>query len=287
MMPLPKLDNFQSMIHLLHQAVEIVAPIHGALREKQNNWLHLPMYITPNGLWSGHYPKGGSISVDFKQGILFYNRPDGEGFAFLLKAFTQASLFEAVLNAMKADELAEFLADAEGATLGEALILKRSGGDKEAAAKKLEVYTHTDKLNFDTKLSGDYIDALYAVFTGVARFRARLNGHLTPIVVWPEHFDLSTLWFRDAAMNDREPHVNFGFAPYTPGQYERPYLYAYAYPYPENFEPPALPGSAFWNPTGWRGVVVNYDDIAAQEFPEMYVEDMCRKIFNVLKPIVV
>jgi hypothetical protein len=285
-MPLPKLDNFQDMIHLLHQAVEIVAPIHGVLRERQNNWLHLPMEVHPYGLSSGTYPNGGSLVINFKEGIVFYYRPTGGTVPIPLKLHTQASLFNAVLEAMKADILADYLADVEGDSLAAGFTLKRSAGDREAAAKKLELYTHQDKLAFDTKLSSDYADALYAVFTGVARFRARLNGHLTPIVVWPEHFDLSTLWFRDAAMDDHQAHINFGFAPYTPRQYERPYLYAYVYPYPDGFTEPQLPTPAFWNPTGWKGIVVHYDDIAAHDEPALFVEELCQNIFGILKSVI-
>ncbi|MDQ7025896.1 MAG: DUF5996 family protein [Anaerolineae bacterium] len=285
-MPLPKLDNFQTMIHLLHQAVEIVAPIHGALRERQKNWLHLPMEIQPHGLSSGTYPKGGSLDIDFKKGMVVYHRPNGDSVSISMKLHSQESLFNALLAAMKDDILADFFADIEGDSLAEGFILKRSDGDKEAAAKSLETYNHKEKLVFDTQLSGDYADALYAIFTGVARFRSRLNGHLTPIILWPEHFDLSTLWFRDAAMDESQAHLSFGFAPYTPGQYERPYLYAYAYPYPDDFEEQPLPTPAFWNTTGWKGVVVNYDDIASQENPALFVENLCRDIFAILKPII-
>ena len=284
-MPLPKLENFQDMIHLLHQAVEVIAPIHGALREKQNNWLHLPMHVQPYGLHSGVYPNGGSVAVNYKTCEVLYQRPTGETVSFPMQLHTQASLFQALVEAMKVDILADYLADVKG-DLVEGLLLKRSNGDKEAVAKKLSSYTHQDKLVFDGQLASDYADAVYAVFTGVARFRARLNGHLTPIVVWLEHFDLSTLWFRDAAMNDQQPHINFGFAPYTPEQYTRPYLYAYAYPYPEDFVQPSLPAPAFWNPTGWRGIVVHYDDIASQDNPEAFVETMCQQLFATLYTIV-
>jgi hypothetical protein len=40
--------------------------------------------------------------------------------------------------------------------------------------------------------------------------------------------------------DEGKKHLNFGFAPYTEGQYELPYLYAYAYPYPEPFEAPPV-----------------------------------------------
>ena len=39
-------------------------------------------------------------------------------------------------------------------------------------------------------------------------------GPQTPIVVWPEHFDLSTLWFPTNDRSDEAPVMNFGFAPF-------------------------------------------------------------------------
>ena len=90
-------------------------------------------------------------------------------------------------------------------------------------------------LAVDAPTSAAYGEALYRVFTAVARFRARLAGPQTPIVVWPEHFDLSTLWFPTGDRSDSAPQMNFGFAPFD-SSYPRPYLYAYAYPMPEGFE---------------------------------------------------
>jgi hypothetical protein len=50
---------------------------------------------------------------------------------------------------------------------------------------------------------------VYRVFTAAARFRARLEGSQTPIVVWPEHFDLSTLWFPTNDRSDEAPLMDF------------------------------------------------------------------------------
>ena len=284
-MPLPTLDNFQAMIKPLHQAAELFGPIHNAVRDFQNNYLHLAMEIQPDGLSSGTYPQGGSLALNFKTGAMIYQRPSGETVTFALADHTQESLFNAVLEALKADELATFFSDVKADTLAEGLMRKITGAEDTTVFLKLEEVTHQETLGLDMSAAGDYADALYTIFTGVARFRARLNGHMTPIVVWPEHFDLSTLWFVDPEMDDHKAHLNFGFAPYTPNLYERPYFYAYAYPYPENFEPPALPNPAFWNTEGWTGVVVHYDDIAKQDNPALFVENLCREVFEVLRGI--
>ena len=183
------------------------------------------------------------------------------------------------------DELADFFADTRGNTLAERLMSKILAHKPEAVPQALAALSHEDKLRYDIQLGKDYADALYTVFTGIARFRARLDGHLSPVVVWPEHFDLSTLWFKEGDMDEHKAHINFGFAPYTPNQFERPYLYAYAYPYPHNFEAPAAPAPAFWNREGWRGIVIHYDDIAEQEDAAQFVENICQKIFSVLQDV--
>src|SRR5919109_78870 len=71
--------------------------------------------------------------------------------------------------------------------------------------------TNDAPLLIDAHASADYAQALDRVFTATARFRARLTGLQTPIVVWPEHFDLSFLWFATERATDEFPHMNFGF----------------------------------------------------------------------------
>ena len=135
----------------------------------------------------------------------------------------------------------------------------------------------------DPQVSGQYMDALYRIFTAVARFRARLTGPMTPIVVWPEHFDLSFLWFATDKATDEFPHMNFGFAPFD-AETERPYLYAYAYPMPDAFERLPLPARARWHTSGWRGALVPYDALTAVEHPEAEIEAIGAAIYGVLSP---
>jgi len=284
-MPLAPLERFIENIKAIHQAAEIFAPIARAIREAQANWLHIAINIQPYGFTSGQYPEGGELVLNLQEAAVFYYRPNGEPVSFLLESHSQKSLFEAVLSAMKEDILADFFADTEGDSLAERLISKILAYKPDAVSAALAAVSHEDKLSYDIQLGKDYIKALYTVFTGMARFRARLSGHMTPIVVWPEHFDVSTLWFKDADMDDNKAHINIGFAPYTPGQFERPYLYAYAYPFPDDYEPQDLPSPAFWHNEGWRGIVVHYDDIAKADDAALFVEEICLKIFKLLDDV--
>lgn len=278
----------------LHQAAMLFGPIHNALRAPRRNYLHLPMHVQPDGLSSGDLPDGAALSLSFSDaastgaastGAAFaYRRPSGETLTLPLAGQTQASLFTALLTALKADLLASFFEGVGETPLIDFMMAKLHADTSRIEFLSLEDVTHADPLTVDAGTARDYAAVLYAAFTGVARFRARLEGHMTPVVVWPEHFDLSTLWFLDGAMDDHQEQMNFGFAPFSPG-FPKPYLYAYAYPYPPNLTYPTLPAPARWNFKGWTGVVVDYDDIARQPDAAAFIETLCLRIFAALRPL--
>ena len=285
----PELKDWATTSWSLHQVSMLLGPIHNAVFAPQKNYLHLPMFIESTGLVSQKLPMGGTIHINYKEGAVVYRRADGKSTErFVLVEHTQASLFEVLLLALKQDELADFFVDVEADTLAMGLMHKLHADATRVEFLHLEEVTHGDVLSINSQTASDYADVLYGIFTAVARFRARLSGHMTPIVVWPEHFDLSTLWFHpeNVYMEDSKPHINFGFTPYTTGQYDLPYLYAYVYPYPEPFIAPTLPQPMFWNPEGWRGIVINYADLQTQPNPLMFIEDSLNEIHQVLSGLI-
>lgn len=281
-MVLPKLNNFSTNINQLHQATILFGPINNSIREKQQNWLHLPMQVYPNGLKSGKYPNGSEFEFDFKAGQIVYHVPEQDSTVFKLADHTQKSLFEALLGALQATELVGYFDGLEGDSLAEKMMRKIHAAKSETLDAALAEHTHEENLAHDSQVASEYADVQYTVYTGVARWRGRINGHLSPIVVWAEHFDLSTLWFVEGDMDEYKAHINIGFAPYTEGSYKRPYLYAYAYPYPDNFTPPELAAPLKWESEAYTGVYVAYDDIAQDENPEQLIEALCQQIFEAL-----
>lgn len=285
-MSLPTLNSstWNATITALHQAAMLFGPIHNTLRAPQDNYLHLPIHIQPWGLSSGELPGGADLRLHFEQATFHYRRPNGEIVSLPLQQHTQADLFQRLLNALKTDLLADFYRDIPEPDVIGGLMNRLHADPSRVEFLKLEEVTHTESLSIDLEAARAYASALYTIFTGVARFRARLNGHMTPIVLWPEHFDLSTLWFLSGEMDDHAGHLNFGFAPFSPGL-PRPYLYAYAYPYPADMTIPALPQPARWHTTGWTGVIVDYDDLVEAEHPAEMVEALCLGIFAALRPL--
>jgi hypothetical protein len=280
------LTNFDTNIRKIHQAVAIFGPLNNAVRSPQRNFLHLPLHPTPDGLASGLYPGGGQARLDFKQGTLHYEHPQSGSFTFVLSDYTQLGLFQALLTQMRQDELAAFFTAAGDAEPVKFLIDTINADESKTVFLSLDEIAHDDeKLLFDTDVIGAYADVQYQVFTGLARFRARLEGHLSPIVVWPEHFDISTLWFKTPEMDEHQAHMNFGFTPYTPDQYDMPYLYSYAYPFPDDFEPFDLPEPAAWNLDGWTGIVVTYDKLMEHQHLADFVETIASAIYRRLYPM--
>ncbi len=278
---LPSLDAAQPTIHALHTVARLLGALCLLVFEHQPNYLELGLAITPNGLSTDLMPAGGKITLDFAELALIYQPASGASEQIKITGKSQITLLEAILQTVYRRELGGLLGDAQPTAM-DAMFTAVAAFTNRIKPKPAEL-TDTVSLHFDTQHASDYAQALYSIFTGVSRFRARLNGSMSPVVVWPEHFDLSFLWFASDP-DEQHPHLNFGFAPYSTG-IDQPYLYAYAYPYPDHFDPPSLPSGAMWNTAGWTGVVVPYSEIARQAAPEIFVEQTCLDIFRTLQPL--
>ncbi|MCK6579689.1 MAG: DUF5996 family protein [Anaerolineae bacterium] len=252
------LTTWTPTIHTLHQAAQVIARVQATVLPARRNALHLGLEPTPAGLRTQRLPGGMHVVLNFA-GLTVMVEDAAAGEAIDLTAHTQASLLR---------------------TLQDRLTL--------AEVRKAETVSGIERLDrADRAVARAYAEAQYAAFTGIARFRARLEGHLSPVVVWAHHLDISTLVFSpaNAAMNEAKAHLNFGFAPFTEGQYARPYLYAYAYPYPDGFIPPALPAPLVWNREGWTGIVTGIDALAQADDPAAMIEALCEQMGAVLMPL--
>lgn len=278
-MTLPKLENWNATAHGLHHATMLLGIVRVLLVEHQNNYLELGLKILPQGLSTDVLPTGGEVILDFKNTNLSYRSANGEGVQWSLLEHTQAELFDALAAAME-NEIADAIKDHMGGALIDRIHAAASANATLTPPTKEEL-TQSEPLNIDATVAGQYADALYTVFTDVARFRARLVGMMTPIVVWPEHFDLSFLWFKGED-DDSKPHLNFGFSPFS-DNIERPYLYVYAYPYPEKYDVPSLPEGARWETQDYTGVFLSYDELVQR--PAGYTEEACTAIFKSLRPL--
>jgi hypothetical protein len=282
MATLPTLAGWDGSSHSLHRAAQLLGTIRQLAFPRQPNYLELALRVEASGLSTDVLPSGGVVLLDFVRAAVVYTPARGERVTILPAGQSQESLLEALLIAMdvRGEGLVSRPDDQWSHTQELLMRLDRLGHPYHPERHGL---TDTAPLSVDTGVAADYGQALYRVFTAIARFRARLAGPQTPVVVWPEHFDLSTLWFATNDRGNEAPAMNFGFAPFD-ASIERPYFYAYAYPMPEGFERLPLPTPARWHTDGWRGVFVAYDDLARADDPEALVEALCEQVYRLLAP---
>jgi hypothetical protein len=285
-MVLPRLSNLDKTTQGLHKFAQVLGVLRMVRLPHVANYLEMALKIVPEGLSTDVLPSGSEVILNFQKVNLEVHRKGAQNRLISLNSQSQSSLLTALLHELRGNELADLLKDAtdEGMLDDFLAAAAAAGHDLSSPHNKI---TGNEPLAIDPQLSCDYGQALYAMYTGVSRFSAHLNGPQTPVVVWPGHFDLSFLWFATERAEESAPHMNFGFAPYG-GGIDEPYLYAYAYPMPpENTagQLPALPFPAYWHTTGWTGVVLQYSAIAAAATPEYYVETMCEGIFKSLRPL--
>jgi hypothetical protein len=278
-MTLPRLDNWTETSFGLHRGALLLGALQRLTQPPQPSYLELGLQVVTNGLAAGLLPGGGRVVLDFNAGSLLYSPPSGAEVSFPLNGSSQAQIFAGLFGVLAQGELSGLLP--AGSSLAERVSAGITARGKRYRPPRPETLWDETRIRLDAQTVRGYLEVLQLVFTAIARFRARLTGMQTPLVVWPEHFDLSTLWFQGAAIDESQAHLNFGFAPFSDGL-PTPYLYAYAYPYPQHYDPPALPVGARWHTQGWTGVVLPYEVIAAQPDPAAFVEEACQTIYRPL-----
>jgi hypothetical protein len=272
------LTNWEETAQSLHQVTVLMGAIRRLLLPHVANYLELSLQVKPTGLSTGPLPNGSEVNLDMAQAALVFHPSAGDEDSIPLIGHSQASLFETLLAAFATSGQALAPQMTEHPSLTEAFLAAlQAKGHRRISLSETP-------LKVAPELAAEYAEMLYRIFTATARFRARLAGPMTPIVVWPEHFDLSFLWFATENATETGPHLNFGFAPYSPG-IERPYLYSYAHPLPADFGSPQLPPLATWHTAGWTGAVVPYDELVKMDDPEMVVEETLAEIYQALLPL--
>jgi hypothetical protein len=92
------------------------------------------------------------------------------------------------------------------------------------------------------------------------------GGLLSPVLLFPHHFDLSLAWYPFG--DERQISLGFSFGDET---IPEPYLYLTAYPEPAGLEQRSLPSPAFWQRKGFSGAVLRYADVRAHADPPAVV----------------
>lgn len=193
MTPFPSLQNDSGTCAHLHRVAQVLSAIQKSGVEQQPNALHLALNWERDGLTTQRLDHGRRIQMRFIDvAYVTYRASDGGQVRFALNEHTPQSLAEGLRTAIRFDggDVPDALALPEDSTTPFAI-------EGNEASAWLEVY-----------------DWMY---TALARFRARLSGTMTPIVVWAHGFDMAFLWFRGNTPDEALPHMAFGFSPTSAG----------------------------------------------------------------------
>ncbi len=283
-MILPELKDSAKTLYGLHRGALLLGAVQRLTQFPRPAYLELGLQVLPGGLAGGILPKGGRLVLDFERAVLSYIFSGKVRKSFELNDNTQAAVFNDLISylALEGNELSAALPKGRENFERVSLGIAARGG--RYGPPKRELFLDETKLEIDLHTSKAYFDALQAVFTGIARFQAQIGGLTTPLVVWPEHFDLSTLVFVGNQVDEGQAHTNFGFAPFSEG-IDYPYLYAYGYPLVDRYPTPAMPKGAHWHTQGWTGAVLPYSAIAGQPDPVGFIEKSCEAIYTELQSI--
>ncbi len=240
-MTLPSLLNWEGTRAALHQVALVLGALRVACSDPLPNDLHFSLDLTAAGFSTTTLSCGAMLEFNLNTLRLNLTRSKKIVFALDVHGHSQISL---------AEKLRTAFADCPC-----------------SIAPSMKHITGSETLAIDPALAVDCLIAFNALYTALARFRAKLNGFMTPLVLWPHHFDTAFICFPTEQTNERsDPQIAFGFAPFSPGL-ERPYIYAYAWSQPAGYlelplDPPALALTE-----SYTGLYAAYDDLReAQDF---------------------
>ena len=250
-MSLPALKDWDSTRDTLQQVALVLGAVRVGSVDPRPNDLHFSLDVTASGLTTAELSVGGELQFRIAEMELVYMRDGDDVFALSIAGHTQKSLLQA--------------ATAELAARGKTV---------EPALKHI---TFDVPLEFDRGLASDYLHVLDMVFAALARFRARLSGYLSPLVLWPHHFDMAFLLFPgDGQDEHKDPHLAFGFAPFSAGL-DRPYIYAYGWSQKAGYLDIPLESPAQAVSDGYTGLYAAYDDLRLRPDFGAAIENMLLK----------
>lgn len=247
-MALPALNDWESTRDALHQVALVVGAIRVASSDVLPNDLQFSVAVTDGGISTTELNVGGELRFNFASFTLNYVRDDGDVFTIDATSYSQITLMQAVMD--------------EFAKLGIKL---------EPSMKHI---THNSPFEVDLALAQEYAIVVDSAYTALARFRSKLNGCMSPLVIWSHHFDMAFIWFATKDTNEhQDPHLAIGFAPFSDG-IDRPYFYGYGWSKESGYVEVELDPPAQAITEGYTGLYAEYDTLRTADKFNQTIEDM-------------
>ncbi len=131
-----------------------------------------------------------------------------------------------------------------------------------------EKFYSEENLTYDETEVKKLWDTFRQIYFLLLKFRGTTLFETSNINFWAHHFDIALLVFSGELIDGQDPQnwdysreqMNFGFSSGDDGV-GQPYFYVTAYPFDEKLFEIELPVFARWQKEGWKGVVVEYDQL--------------------------
>jgi Family of unknown function (DUF5996) len=148
-----------------------------------------------------------------------------------------------------------------------------------------------DPRPYDREDAEAFLAVLQAVHQVFAVHRARLDGQVSPIHMWPHGFDLSFEWF-GTKMNSYEENgktvelpsqLNLGFYPGGDA-----YFYSNPWPFdPEVLIDSPLPAESEWNVEDWHGTRLRYAVLEGDPRATERLLEFAGRVFEIVRPTLI
>lgn len=223
--------------NFLQDISRIVGKVQQVFLPADPNYWHMGLEMTNTGLATQLLPDGTRITIDLRKGVVIAG---------------QASW-----------DLAEISAPALLELFQQWLVSK--GMDVALARPELS----TDKPRYDKKHANKLADAFYFAHDMLVALKQECTeGIVSPILLYPHHFDISLSWFphRQKASEKDEKQYTFGFS-MGDITIPEPYFYTTLYPSSNQFASTALASPAYWQHKGFTGAILKYNDVISLSNP--------------------
>ncbi len=261
--PVLDIETIRDTRDALHAYARVVGNCLTASRVRRKHWWHASLRPSLNGLTSGviYGEPDYEIELDFRRSRLMVRSPDRD--------------FSMALDGANLEQAAEWQRG----------VLADIGIDTSTPAEGVpgeDRFSHYSK-----HVAADLQSALSRVAAVMQRFRAGIREEVSPIQLWPHHFDLSMIWLPGNKIPGKDPadeehadkQMNFGFV-FGDEMIAEPYFYITAYPPSAEIAASDLPDGATWKSEGFSGVVLLYRDLRAVEDPASYLLDLWSRLYE-------
>lgn len=221
----------------LQDIAKIIGKVQQLFLPPDPNYWHMGLEMTDAGLATQLLPDGTRITIDLRLGVVIAGKESWD-----LTKISAPELFKYFQQWLESQSVSLPLAQPK-------LVTNKAGYDKNQAIK--------------------IADALYFAQNILVSLKQEIvGGVVSPVLLYPHHFDLSLAWFpnRQEASEKDEKQYTCGF---TLGDdtIQQPYFYTTLYPSSDQFTSIDLPAPAYFQHDGFTGAILNYNDAIILDNP--------------------